>query len=95
MKILYNVNGYYHFLVEELGDLIKFATENGLLFVYAISPGLDITYSDEEEIELLRRKLLSVSTFAQNKFLYNLFYLDRLVPCRRIFNNQGSDSSVY
>ena len=46
---------------EHLSGLIAAAKEQGLVFYYALSPGLDITYSSPKELVLLKRKLDQVS----------------------------------
>lgn len=40
-----------------LSLLIQECLSRGLMFVYAIAPGLDITFSSCEEVTLLKRKL--------------------------------------
>lgn len=40
----------------ELKELIQSCADNGVIFFYGISPGLDIKYSDKKEIELLHAK---------------------------------------
>lgn len=45
---------------DQLSQLIKEADSKGILFIYAIAPGLDITFSSSEEITLLKRKLKQV-----------------------------------
>lgn len=37
--------------------LIGAANEHGIEFIYAISPGLDITFSNQKEVSALKRKL--------------------------------------
>lgn len=37
--------------------LIGAANEHGVEFIYAISPGLDITFSNQKEVSALKRKL--------------------------------------
>ena len=37
--------------------LIGAAKEHGIEFIYAISPGLDITFSNQKEVSTLKRKL--------------------------------------
>lgn len=37
--------------------LISSAKEHGIEFIYAISPGLDITFSNQKEVSTLKRKL--------------------------------------
>lgn len=43
--------------VEQLMTLIAAAKEHGIEFIYAISPGLDITFSNQKEVSALKRKL--------------------------------------
>lgn len=37
--------------------LIGAANDHGIEFIYAISPGLDITFSNQKEVSALKRKL--------------------------------------
>ncbi|XP_026279162.1 protein O-GlcNAcase [Frankliniella occidentalis] len=53
---------------EHLTGLITAAKENGLQFYYALSPGLDITYSSAKEVSALKRKLDQVSQFGCSAF---------------------------
>ncbi len=46
--------------VDALTVLIEAAEAQGISFVYAISPGLDITYSGSKDIQLLKKKLQQV-----------------------------------
>ncbi|XP_075214643.1 O-GlcNAcase isoform X2 [Lycorma delicatula] len=48
---------------DHLTGLIAAARENGIHFYYALSPGLDITYSSAKEVAALKRKLEQVSQF--------------------------------
>ncbi|CAH2059617.1 unnamed protein product, partial [Iphiclides podalirius] len=48
---------------EHLSSLISAAKSQGITFCYALSPGLDITYSSQKEITTLKRKLEQVSQF--------------------------------
>ncbi|CAB3257687.1 unnamed protein product [Arctia plantaginis] len=48
---------------EHLTSLITAAKAQGIVFCYALSPGLDITYSNQKEITTLKRKLEQVSQF--------------------------------
>ncbi len=41
----------------ELSHLIKETTKCGIHFIYAISPGLDMTFSNKQEVVLLKKKL--------------------------------------
>ena len=42
---------------DELSQLIREASSRGVDFIYAISPGIDITFSKNSEVALLKRKL--------------------------------------
>ena len=44
-------------VLESLTELIQQANKHDIVFVYAISPGLDITYSSNKDLTILRRKL--------------------------------------
>lgn len=46
---------------EQLMTLISAAKEHAIEFIYAISPGLDITFSNQKEVSALKRKLDQVS----------------------------------
>ncbi|KAL1498143.1 hypothetical protein ABEB36_008992 [Hypothenemus hampei] len=48
---------------EHLTSLIQAAKDQNVIFYYALSPGLDITYSSQKEIATLKRKLEQVSQF--------------------------------
>lgn len=48
---------------EHLTNLIQAAKENSINFYYALSPGLDITYSSSKEVSCLKRKLEQVAQF--------------------------------
>ncbi|KFO32307.1 Bifunctional protein NCOAT [Fukomys damarensis] len=53
---------------EQLMTLISAAREYEIEFVYAISPGLDITFSNPKEVSTLKRKLDQVSQFGCRSF---------------------------
>lgn len=42
---------------DQLMTLISAAKEYEIEFIYAISPGLDITFSNQKEVSALKRKL--------------------------------------
>ena len=46
---------------DQLSDLIQQASSRGLVFIYAIAPGLDMTFSSGKELALLKRKLDQVT----------------------------------
>uniref|UniRef100_A0A3Q3WAS9 Protein O-GlcNAcase n=1 Tax=Mola mola TaxID=94237 RepID=A0A3Q3WAS9_MOLML len=53
---------------EQLMTLIGASQEHGIEFIYAISPGLDITFSNQKEVSALKRKLDQVSHFGCKSF---------------------------
>ena len=46
---------------DKLTCIIKAAAENEIDFVYALSPGLDVIYSSEEDLQTIQAKLEQVS----------------------------------
>lgn len=46
---------------EQLGGLISAARDCGVTLYYALSPGLDMTYSSQKELSILKRKLDQVA----------------------------------
>ena len=58
---------------ELLKSLIEAATENGVTFCYALSPGLDIVYSSQKEVNSIKQKFQQVG----NVFCYSVIaYFD-------------------
>ncbi|XP_035021216.2 protein O-GlcNAcase isoform X1 [Hippoglossus stenolepis] len=53
---------------EQLVALISAAKQHGVDFIYAISPGLDITFSNPKEVAALKRKLDQVKEFGCRSF---------------------------
>uniref|UniRef100_A0A8C6KS72 protein O-GlcNAcase n=1 Tax=Nothobranchius furzeri TaxID=105023 RepID=A0A8C6KS72_NOTFU len=53
---------------EQLMTLIAAAQEHGIEFIYAISPGLDITFSNQKEVSALKKKLDQVTHFGCKSF---------------------------
>ncbi|KAL6101820.1 oga [Pungitius sinensis] len=53
---------------DQLMTLISAAKEYEIEFIYAISPGLDITFSNQKEVSALKRKLDQVSHFGCKSF---------------------------
>ncbi|XP_058467226.1 protein O-GlcNAcase [Malaya genurostris] len=53
---------------DHLTGLITAAHEQNINFYYALSPGLDITYSNSKELAILKRKLDQVSQFGCKAF---------------------------
>lgn len=52
--------------VGELRNLIRCATANGVTFIYAISPGLDISYTSTKDLQALKNKLSQVGCEVKN-----------------------------
>nr|XP_039262504.1 protein O-GlcNAcase-like [Styela clava] len=48
--------------------LIDAATEQDILFIYAISPGLDMSFASDKEVECLKSKLLQVQSLGCKAF---------------------------
>ena len=53
---------------EQLSGLISAAKENAITFIYALSPGLDIAYSNPKDVTCLKRKLEQVSQLGCDAF---------------------------
>ncbi|CAG2107887.1 unnamed protein product, partial [Medioppia subpectinata] len=53
---------------EQLSSLITAAKESSIDLIYALSPGLDISYSSAKDVLCLKRKLEQVSQFGCNAF---------------------------
>ncbi|KAM9324809.1 protein O-GlcNAcase [Gastrophryne carolinensis] len=53
---------------DQLMTLISAAQDFGIEFIYAISPGLDITFSNQKEVLTLKRKLDQVTQFGCKSF---------------------------
>ncbi|CAI2357627.1 unnamed protein product [Caenorhabditis sp. 36 PRJEB53466] len=51
-----------------LRNMVESAKENNVNFVYAISPGLDIVYSSEKELDTLKMKLEQVKSVGCDSF---------------------------
>ncbi|XP_013103451.1 protein O-GlcNAcase [Stomoxys calcitrans] len=53
---------------DHLSGLISAAKDQGITFYYALSPGLDMSYSSQKELQTLKRKLDQVSQFGCEAF---------------------------
>ncbi|XP_074640311.1 protein O-GlcNAcase-like isoform X2 [Tubulanus polymorphus] len=53
---------------DHLTSLIEAASEHGISFVYALSPGIDITFSSTKDVTYLKRKLEQVNQFGCTSF---------------------------
>uniref|UniRef100_A0A0N5A9H2 protein O-GlcNAcase n=1 Tax=Syphacia muris TaxID=451379 RepID=A0A0N5A9H2_9BILA len=54
--------------IDLLQSLIKAARSQGITFVYALSPGIDIIYSSEKEVKALEDKLMQVKNIGCEAF---------------------------
>lgn len=57
VNIISNENIFSLIFVEQLKALISAAKQHDVEFIYAISPGLDITFSNPKEVSALKIKL--------------------------------------
>lgn len=48
--------------------MIESATKAGILFIYALSPGVDIVYSDAREVQMVKEKLQQVQSLGCKSF---------------------------
>ncbi|VDK86182.1 unnamed protein product [Dibothriocephalus latus] len=48
---------------ESMRSLIAAAEEHNILFIFALSPGSDVVYSQEEDVNFLKSKLQQVGSF--------------------------------
>ncbi|CAG0883171.1 unnamed protein product [Cyprideis torosa] len=71
-RVLYTVEE-----AEHLSSLIKAAKEHDVTFYFAVSPGLDITYSSPKDVAALKRKLDQVKEFGCEAFA---LLFDDIVP---------------
>lgn len=68
---------------EQLITLISAAKEHEVEFIYAISPGLDITLSNPKEVAALKRKLSQVigrACYQSDHRLQETFTIDKELP---------------
>lgn len=74
---------------EHLTGMITAATENDVLFVYALSPGLDMSYSNSKELSYLKRKLEQVSSFGCKAYslLFDDIEVDMCEADKQIFQS--------
>uniref|UniRef100_A0A182SMT5 protein O-GlcNAcase n=1 Tax=Anopheles maculatus TaxID=74869 RepID=A0A182SMT5_9DIPT len=74
---------------DHLTGLITAAHEQGINFYYALSPGLDITYSSAKEVGILKRKLDQVSQFGCKAFalLFDDIEPDMSKPDKEVFQS--------
>ncbi|CAH8458061.1 unnamed protein product [Heterobilharzia americana] len=76
---------------QQLQYLITESTEAGVLFIFAISPGLDVTFSSAREVEILKKKVDQVSKLGCRSFALLFDDIEpRLCPAdREVFNSSA------
>jgi protein O-GlcNAcase/histone acetyltransferase len=69
--------------------MIEAAAENDVLFVYALSPGLDMNYSNSKEVTYLKRKLEQVARFGCKAFalLFDDIEVDMCEADKQVFQS--------
>ncbi|XP_070541365.1 protein O-GlcNAcase-like isoform X2 [Ptychodera flava] len=74
---------------EHLTFLIESAKDNDVQFIYALSPGLDITFSSAKEVTSLKRKLEQVKEFGCDAFaiLFDDIDTDMCAADKEIFQS--------
>ncbi|XP_006825943.1 protein O-GlcNAcase-like [Saccoglossus kowalevskii] len=74
---------------DHLTSLISAAKENNVQFIYALSPGLDITFSSVKEVTCLKRKLEQVKDFGCEVFalLFDDIETDMCTADKEIFQS--------
>ena len=68
-----------------MGSLIYLAAECNIDFYYAISPGLDITYSSPKEVSCLKRKLEQVNDNTIEWMITITEFQEKIILCRGQF----------
>ncbi|CAH8446346.1 unnamed protein product [Schistosoma turkestanicum] len=76
---------------QQLQFLITESTEAGVLFIFAISPGLDVTFSSAKEVDILKKKVDQVSKLGCRAFALLFDDIEpRLCPAdREVFNSSA------
>ncbi|CAH8453518.1 unnamed protein product [Heterobilharzia americana] len=82
---------------QQLQYLITESTEAGVLFIFAISPGLDVTFSSAREVEILKKKVDQVSKLGCRSFALLFDDIEpRLCPAdREVFNSSARCPDVF
>ncbi|CAL8078534.1 unnamed protein product [Calicophoron daubneyi] len=76
---------------QELKSLITESTDAGVLFIFAISPGLDLIFSSAKEVEILKKKVDQVSKLGCRAFALLFDDIEpRLCPAdREVFTSSA------
>lgn len=70
---------YSHEESAELTQLIYLSKRYGIKFVYALSPGLDITYSSEKDFNTLKRKFDQVTESLLSLLIHRKFFRSQVL----------------
>jgi hyaluronoglucosaminidase len=68
--------------LEELSEVVRTATRNHVRFVYALSPGLDICYSDKADLDTALDKLQALYQLGVKTFVIALDDIDLILTCQ-------------
>ncbi|CAH8829304.1 unnamed protein product [Trichobilharzia szidati] len=76
---------------QQLQYLITESTDAGVLFIFAISPGLDVTFSSAKEVDILKKKVDQVSKLGCRAFALLFDDIEpRLCPAdREVFSSSA------
>ncbi|CAH8568500.1 unnamed protein product [Dicrocoelium dendriticum] len=82
---------------EQLQSLINESTEAGVLFIFSLSPGLDVTFSSAKEVEILKKKVDQVSKLGCRAFALLFDDIEpRLCPAdREVFSSSARAQVVF
>ncbi|TPP61792.1 putative Hyaluronidase [Fasciola gigantica] len=82
---------------QQLQSLITESTEAGVLFIFALSPGLDVTFSSAKEVEVLKKKVDQVSKLGCHAFALLFDDIEpRLCPAdREVFSSSARAQVVF
>ena len=58
--VLKRLNIDLYVFAENLRSLINCAWEHHIVFIYALSPGLDMVFSSSKEVDILKKKIKQV-----------------------------------
>ncbi|TGZ64242.1 hypothetical protein CRM22_006479 [Opisthorchis felineus] len=82
---------------QQLQSLITESTEAGILFIFALSPGLDVTFSSAKEVDILKKKVDQVSKLGCRAFALLFDDIEpRLCPAdREVFTSSARAQVVF
>ncbi|KAI1731922.1 beta-N-acetylglucosaminidase domain-containing protein [Ditylenchus destructor] len=83
-RILYTVEE-----ADLLESLIRAARESNVTFVYALSPGIDIVYSNPKEVKAIQDKLKQPSMNEHDRKQFPSFVVAQLVVSNTVYEHMG------